>query len=145
MDVRRILVPVSGGEADRQAIELACLVGRRCHAEVRVVHIIEVARTLPLDANLRIEVQKGESILERVEETVSELDYEVESDLLQAREVGPAIVEEAGERQADLIILGLPLKRRFGEYSLGRTGPYVLKNAPCRVWLCREPGQTELG
>jgi nucleotide-binding universal stress UspA family protein len=38
----------------------------------------------------------------------------------------------------DLILLGVTYKRRFGEFDLGRTAPFVLKHAPCRVWVCRQ-------
>ena len=42
--------------------------------------------------------------------------------------------------RADLLVLGLPYKTRFGgDFAIGRTVPYVLKNAPCQVWICREP------
>lgn len=62
----------------------------------------------------------------------------MESELLQAREVGPALVDEAIERGVDLIIIGVPYKKRFGEFNLGKVAPYMLKNAPCRVWLVRQ-------
>ena len=58
-----------------------------------------------------------------------------EADLLRAREVGPAIIDEAIEREADLILIGVSYKRHFGQFSLGDVLPYVLKNAPCRVIL----------
>jgi nucleotide-binding universal stress UspA family protein len=65
--------------------------------------------------------------------------YKLETVLLQARDVGAAIVDEATERGADLIICGLPFRRRFGgDFAIGRTIPYVLKNAPCAVWVARE-------
>ena len=36
--------------------------------------------------------------------------------------------------------LGLPYRKRFGgDFAIGRTVPYVLKNAPCAVWVAREP------
>jgi hypothetical protein len=38
----------------------------------------------------------------------------------------------------DLILLGINYEKRFGEFSMGKTVPYVLKNAPCRVWICRQ-------
>jgi nucleotide-binding universal stress UspA family protein len=47
------------------------------------------------------------------------------------------VVDEARERSADLIVIGLTYKKRFGEFDLGKTTPYVLKNAHCRVWVCR--------
>jgi nucleotide-binding universal stress UspA family protein len=60
--------------------------------------------------------------------------------LLQARNVGAALVDEATERRADLLVLGLPYRKRFGgDFAIGRTIPYVLKNAPCAVWVIREP------
>ena len=52
----------------------------------------------------------------------------------------PAALANTAQRQwgADLIVMGLPYKRRFGEFNLGKTVPYVLKNANCRVMLFRE-------
>jgi nucleotide-binding universal stress UspA family protein len=47
------------------------------------------------------------------------------------------------ERKADLIILSLPYRVRFGDFYLGPTTMYVLKHAPCRVWICREEMPTE--
>ena len=64
----------------------------------------------------------------------------IETVLLQARDVGAAIVDEASERGADLLVLGLPYRKRFGgDFAIGRTVPYVLKNAPCAVMVVREP------
>ena len=60
--------------------------------------------------------------------------------LLQARDIGAALVDEASERNADLLVVGLPYRKRFGgDFAIGRTIPYVLKNAPCAVWVVREP------
>jgi nucleotide-binding universal stress UspA family protein len=54
--------------------------------------------------------------------------------------VGAALVDEATEQEADMLILGLPYRKRFGgDFAIGRTVPYVLKNAPCAVWVVREP------
>ena len=62
----------------------------------------------------------------------------MEATLLQARDVGPAVVQEAVERGAELIVMQMPYKKRFGSFTLGDTIPYIIKNAPCRVILCRE-------
>ena len=41
---------------------------------------------------------------------------------------------------ADLLVVGLPYRKRFGgDFAIGRTIPYVLKHAPCEVWVVREP------
>jgi nucleotide-binding universal stress UspA family protein len=102
------------------------------------VHIIEVNRSLPLGAVLDEVVERGEKILDEVEQLAAQSQLPVETELVQARDTGPALVDEAVEWGADLIVMGLPYKRRFGEFNMGKTVPYVLKNANCRVMLFRE-------
>ena len=61
-----------------------------------------------------------------------------------ARDVAAAIVDEATERGADLLVTGLPYRKRFGgEFAIGWTIPYILQNAPCTVWVVREPMNEE--
>ena len=139
MDFHKILVPVSGTEADEEAIALACQLAKKGKGKVRAVCVITVKRNLPLDAEIESEVRKAEGILDHVERVAEEQDYEVETDLLQAREAGPTIVEEAVEQEVELILMGVKYKRRFGQFSLGSAAPYVLKNAPCRVILYHQP------
>ncbi len=134
---RRILVPVSGNPTDSEAVALACEVARRAKAEVYAIYVIEVKRILPLDVDLPPEAAHGDTVLADAERVAHEWSVELHSEILQARDVGTAIVDEAVERQVDLIVMGIMYKRRFGEFDLGRTAPYVLKNAPCRVWLAR--------
>jgi len=135
MEFHNILVPVTGTEADEEAVKLACRLTKKNKAKIRAVYVITVKRTLPLDAEIEPEIQKAEGILDQIERVAEEQDYEVETDLLQAREAGPTIVDDAVEQEADLILMGVKYKRRFGQFSLGSTVLYVLRNAPCRVIL----------
>jgi nucleotide-binding universal stress UspA family protein len=135
---KRILVPISGNPTDDEMIGLACGIAKRTKGEVHAIYIIEVKRTLPLDADLPPEAERGEMVLEQAERVAEEWDQPIQADLLQARDVGPTIVDEARERAVDLILLGITYKKRFGEFDLGRTAPFVLKHAPCRVWVCRQ-------
>jgi nucleotide-binding universal stress UspA family protein len=142
-DIKTIIVPVQGAPDDDAAIHLACLLARRNKAQVYAVYVIEVPRTLPLEADLPEEEQRAEDVLQRAEIVAEDLGVEIEGELLQARFAGAAVVDEAVDKQANLIIIGLTYRTRFGEFSLGRTSGYVLKNAPCRVWLCRDPKKEE--
>jgi len=139
MEFQKILVPVSGSEADEEAVKLACRLAKKNKSKIYAVYVITVKRTLPIDAEIESEIRKAEGILNHIESVAEEQEYEVETDLLQAREAAPTIVEEAVERGADLILMGVTYKRRFGQFSLGNTVPYVLKNAPCRVILYHQP------
>ncbi len=138
MEFHKILVPVAGGTADIETVKLACQLARKDKSKLLVVHVIPIARSLPLDTELTPEVKKGENILEQAEKIALERGFDIETDLLQARNVGPSIVDEAVERQADLIVMGLAYKRLFGQYSLGDVTPYVLKNASCPVILFQQ-------
>jgi len=135
MEFRKILVPVTGTEADEEAIRLACRLAKKDKGKICAVYVITLKRTLPLDAEIEPEIKKAEGILDHMEMVAEEQDCEIETDLLQSREAGPTIVDEAVEREADLILMGVIYKKRFGQFSLGSVVPYVLKNAPCQVIL----------
>jgi len=139
MRPKKVLIPVNGTKADEEAVSLSCTLAKKGGGKIYVTYVIQVERTLPLDAEVRPEIEKAEQVLDRAEVIAEEHDYNVETDLLQSREIGPAIVDEAIERGVDLIIMGVSYEKKFGEFSLGETIPYVLKNAPCWVLLCREP------
>ena len=138
MEFKRVLVPVVGTEADEDTMKLACRLAKRDKGKVWAVSVVAVKRALPLDAEIDSEVQNAEDILDRVEGVAEEEDYEVETDIIQAREAGPAIIDEAVERGVDLILMGIKYKRSFGQFSLGSVVPYVLKNAPCPVILYQQ-------
>jgi len=139
MEWHKILVPVTGTKADKEAIRLACRLAKKDKAKIWVVYVIAIKRSLPLDAEIESEIKKAEDILDHIETIAEEQDYEVETDLVQAREVAPSIVDEAVERDVDLILMGVTYKNRFGQFSLGNVVPYVLKNAPCHVILYHQP------
>ncbi|OGO19466.1 MAG: universal stress protein [Chloroflexi bacterium RBG_16_50_9] len=135
MEFKKILVPVAGTEVDEEAMKLACRLAKKDKGKIWAVIIVTVKRALPLDAEIDSDIRRAEGVLDHIESVAEGEDYEAETDVLQAREVGPAIVDEAVERGVDLILMGIMYKRRFGQFNLGNVVPYVLKNAPCPVIL----------
>lgn len=139
VEFQRILIPVMGTDADEQAIRLAAGMAKKNKGKVWAVYVITVKRALPVEAEIEQDIQKGEAVLDHMESIAEEVGIEIETDLLQAREVGPAIVDEAVELGADLILMGVTYKRRFGQFTIGNVVPYVFKNASCRVILYHQP------
>ena len=135
MEFHKILVPTGGTEADEEAMRLACWLAKKANGKIWAVYVVTVKRSLPLEAEIEPEIREAEGILDHIASVAEEQDYEVETDILQAREAGPAIIDEAVERDIDLILMGIKYKKRFGQFSLGDVVPYVLKNAPCPVIL----------
>ena len=125
---------------DEQIVRLAAEYARPARAQLVGVHVVEIDWTLPLDADVAGRSEEAQRVLDMAESTAEAAGWRLETVLLQARDVGAALVDEASERDADLLILGLPYRKRFGgDFAIGRTIPYVLKNAACTVWVVREP------
>jgi nucleotide-binding universal stress UspA family protein len=136
---QRVLVPVSGAPTDVEAVRLACRLAKRGRAKVMVVTVLEIRRSLALGAVQDVEMDRAEKLIEEAEHSARELETELETELLQARDAGPAIVEEIAHWKADLVVVGMPFRQRFGEFYMGKTAPYILRHAPCRALLFREP------
>jgi nucleotide-binding universal stress UspA family protein len=101
---------------------------------------VEVDWRHDLDDELTIEREAASRALDVAEGLAERERVRLETQLLQARDVGAALVDEAVALDADAIVLGLPYKVRFGgDFAMGRTIPYVFRNAPCRVFVVREP------
>jgi nucleotide-binding universal stress UspA family protein len=130
-----VLVPVNGNAVDEQVVRLACTVVRRQQGKLTLLHIIEVPRSFPLDAEFNIESSRR--ILDDAAEIAEKMGVQAGTEVIQAREAGATIVEEARNMGAGLILLGLPRLQRMGSPSLGRTVPYVLLHAHCRVIVVR--------
>jgi nucleotide-binding universal stress UspA family protein len=137
-----ILVPITNAPASLEAVSIACVLGRAKKSTIYVVHVIEVLRSLPLNAEMDREARRGEQLLRRAEQIASAAGCHVTGELLQAREAGQAIVDEARERRADSVIMGVGYKRVIGEFDVGRTAEFVLKHAPCEVWIVRQGLET---
>jgi nucleotide-binding universal stress UspA family protein len=136
---QRILVPVNGAHTDGEAVRLGCRLARRAKAKVMVVTVLEIRRSLALGTVQDVEMDRAEAILTEAEKVARELETEIETELLQARDAGPAIVEEIAHWKADLVVVGMPFRIRFGEFHMGKTAPYILRHAACRAMLFREP------
>lgn len=137
---RRAVIALSGGPVDNAIVRLALEVTRQAHAQLIAVHVVELDWTQPLDADVAERSEEAQRVLDAAEAIAEAMHGKIESVLVQARDVGAAIVDEAAARDADLLILGLTYRTRFGgDFAIGRAVPYALKNAPCAVWVVREP------
>ena len=141
---RRAVIALNGGQSDARIVRLAAAFAKATHADLIAVHVVEIDWTLPLDADVAGHSEEAQRVLDMAEAVAEETKITLDPVLLQARDVGAALVDEASERGADLLLVGLPYRKRFGgDFAIGRTIPYVLKNAPCAVWVVRDPIREE--
>ncbi len=144
----RFVVPITGSETDDSALAIASHLATAKGATLTLLYVVAVAQSMPLDAELPAEIAKGEAALRRAETTARRLlnakRAQIQTELLQARSVGAAIVDEAIERSADAILMTSTIRRRHGRPTLGETVNYVQLNAPCEVITVRV-APTDLG
>lgn len=133
-----ILVPLRGTSTDEDVIRLAAAIAKKYRSTIYAIHVVEVRQELALDTEMPQEITRAEEILTQATKHIQEYGVDIETGILQARSAGVAIVEEAIARNASLIMLAITYRNRRGEFNMGQTVPYVLKNAPCRVWAFRD-------
>ncbi|HVL24343.1 MAG TPA: universal stress protein [Thermomicrobiales bacterium] len=138
----RVIVPVSGGDSDVRLLQIVERIAQRQNANITIVYVVEVQQSMPLDAELPAEIERGEHVLKDAERLASSCvegrKGSITTELLQARSAGAAIVDEAIDRNADAIMLSASLRRKHGRVTVGDTVDYVLTNAPCEVMVIRQ-------
>ncbi len=138
MAYQRIIVPLAGTAVDPDVVRLAVTLAKASKAEILGVHVIEVRWNLPLDAVLEPELDRGEELLAGAARIAEQAGGHLQTELLQAREAAAAIIDTARERGADLVLIGMPYRKRLGRTYVGRTVEEVYVGAPCAVLAYRQ-------
>jgi nucleotide-binding universal stress UspA family protein len=106
--------------------------------EAALLHVIEIPFERELDVEDQDAMARAEEILERGRQLLDGHGVTARTSMVQARVAGAAIVDDAAELDAELIVMGLPYKvRRGGQWDAGRTVPYVMRNSTAPVWCLR--------
>jgi nucleotide-binding universal stress UspA family protein len=122
-------------ETEEALVAAARLAAER-RATIAIVHVIEVPLDRPLDAVAPDEEEEANDLLEQSRGLVEDYGVRAVTRLVRARRAGPAIVEEAERRTAELIVMGAPRRpARRRTAIFGPTVDHVLKASPCRVLL----------
>jgi APA family basic amino acid/polyamine antiporter len=134
VEYRTIVVPVLRTVESEEALIAAARLATERGATIAVVHVLDVPLNLPLDAELDEREAEAEEVLDSAQALLEQYGVRAVTRLVRARSAGPAIVDEAATRAAELVILGAPRgRRRGGKPIFGHTVDYVLRNSPTRV------------
>lgn len=131
--IKKILVPTRGG-AQTEVVQFAAHLAKAYGAELVALYVIEITATLPLDTFFPEKLIEGDHALERAQAIGREYDIAITTQILQSRSAGETIAETAKNGGFDLIVLGA--SKKGSPTTMGNTVDYVLKHAPCRVWIC---------
>ncbi len=136
LSTRKILVPTLGGSYTEN-LQVACELAKVRGAEVIALYVIEIPPALPLDTFLPERFAGGEVALKRAQAIGREFEVAVATKLLQARSAAEAILDILKEGGYDLVVMGSAMKKGTPVSAIGVTVETVLRNAPCRVWICK--------
>ena len=142
MPFNRVIAVVTDDPSDIHTVERAADIVREDRGHLYIIYVIKVKRSLPLDAEIKEHLARAEQVLNRSERLARLPRNDIDCQLLQARELGPAVVHEAVVRDVDAIVIGTSYPTDYGAFSLGSDIPYVLEHAPCDVILWREHSET---
>lgn len=137
--VKKILVPTVGLPYAERGVELACRLGAEQGAEILLIYVVEVPRTMPLGIPLPDAEQGGNQALDRASSIVKLHGLPSQRILQRARLAGEEIARIARERDVDMIILGIRSEPGLRDAILGRTSDIILRHSPCEVVIDKLP------
>jgi len=137
LEYRMILSPVVDSPQSREALQLACRLAAERRSAIVAVRVIVVPLELPLDAELPEQEALADRLLDEAHDIGELYGVRVIERVVRARHAGREIVEEAGRRNAEIIVMGAPRRPHLTRRSaiFGKTVDYVLKHAECRVMV----------
>jgi nucleotide-binding universal stress UspA family protein len=139
-DFRRILVPMKLGDIGEEMVATAIALAKSYEVEVQALTVVRVPRRFPLEGDLPPEIAaRVDASLEEARALGEDHGVEVLTDVVRARSIGHAIVEEASSREVDLIVLGSSPRWRRHSRFFSPTVDFVLRHAPCEVMVVAFP------
>ena len=139
-DYERILVPMKLGDIGEEMVATAIALAQDDPAEVLAITVVRVPRRFPLEGELPPDVAaRVESSLEEARALGEDHGVDVATDVVRARSIGHAIVEEAKARDADLIVVGSSARWRRQSRFFSPTVDFVLRHAHCEVLVVAFP------
>ena len=136
-DEHRILLPVNRAHGYEDVLELARSFVQGGRGRIHAIYVIEMSLKYPLDAEVGEEILRGEEALAGIEHLSLAGKLRLQGEIVQARLAGPAIVQEAANIPATMIIMGIEHGNEVMGFRMSRTADYVLRNASCPVILWR--------
>ena len=131
----KVMVALRDLESVESLMTLAIHLWKGMDAELIALHVVEVPAATPMEADDEILDHPGREILAAATRVAEKFSTKLTTILLRARETGEAIVGEAKDQDAELLIVGHRGSHSsvLGELFLGSTAQYVAHHRPCRV------------
>lgn len=142
----RILLPVDGSATAERGLREAVGLAREQRATLVLVHVVDAYPMLAGIASAETFEQSrqqmrryGEDLLAKALQAVQDAGVQGETVLheVSTERVSDAIVDEARNRQCELIVMGTHGRRGLSRLALGSDAEHVVRESPVPVLLVR--------
>jgi basic amino acid/polyamine antiporter, APA family len=136
----RILVPVKLGPIGEEVLATAIRLAEERGCAITAIHVIAVPLDRSLEAGDMIDAEeRAEASLAEAKLLAAEHGVTVQGEIVRARRIGEAIVDEAEKHAADLIVLGSAPRWRRQSRFFSPTVDYVLRHAAPEIMVVAYP------
>src|SRR5215475_13932194 len=136
-EVHQILLPFTGTEISRRAVDAALRLARAEGATLMPAYLAEVPKQLPLDCSIPAEAAKAMPILEAIEQRATSQDVPVDSRIERGRSYRHALKRLLEDEEFERVVV--PAGADQGAGLSGEDLVWLLEKAPTEVLILR-PG-----
>ncbi len=141
--VRRILLPFTGAEISRRALDAALRLARAEHAELMPAYLAQVPMRLPLECSIPNQAGKAMELLETIEQRAAAQGVPVDARIERGRSYRHALERLLDAETVDRVVV--PAGGADGSEGLGGEDLiWLLDKAPAEVLILR-PAPRSLG
>jgi basic amino acid/polyamine antiporter, APA family len=128
------------GDIGEEMVATAIALAKERGAAIDAITVVRVPRKFALEGELPADVAaRVDASLEEARALGADYGVDVHGDVVRARSIGHAIVDEAERRQSDLVVLGSSPRWRRQSRFLSPTVDFVLRHASCEVLVVAFP------
>jgi nucleotide-binding universal stress UspA family protein len=138
--VHQILLPFTGAEISRRAVDAALRLARAEDATLMPAYLALVPKSLPLECAIPIEADRAMSMLEAIEQRASSQDVPVDARIERGRSYRHALARLLNEETFDRVVVSATATGTTG-FS-GEDLVWLLEKAPAEVLILR-PGPSD--
>jgi nucleotide-binding universal stress UspA family protein len=133
--VHRILLPFTGTEISRRALDAALRLARAEGATLMPAYLAAVPKDLPLECSIPVEAARAMSILEAIEQRAAAQGVAVDSRIERGRTYRHALARLLGEEEFDRVVVSATATGSTG--ISGDDLVWLLEKAPAEVLILR--------
>lgn len=149
--IRKILVPVDGSSTSMRGLAEAVALVKQVNGTLQVLHAVDellVLGDVPLSTDYYTQWademrERGRKIIREAQAFCRKRDVDAETVLVETmgKRAAEAIIDQAKQWPADLIVMGTHGRRGIGRLLMGSDAELVLRSSAVPVMLVREQAE----